>query len=42
MLKTLIGQWKVIACQLNAKWLPESIFKEFRYGFTADSQFTLE
>src|SRR5437016_1197946 len=30
----LNGKWKVVACQLNGAWLPESIFKEFRYILT--------
>lgn len=42
MLKELIGSWKVITCQLNTRWLPDSIFREFRYKFTPDDQFKLD
>lgn len=42
MLKELIGEWKVIGCQLHGKWLPYSIFQEFRYIFNEDDTFTLE
>ena len=28
MIKELVGRWKVIGCQLHAKWLPPSIFSE--------------
>ncbi len=41
MLDGLIGKWKVIGCQLNGTWLPYSIFREFRYSFTADDRFNL-
>ncbi len=42
MLKELVGQWKVIGCQLHGKWLPYSIFQEFRYSFNDNDTFTLE
>ncbi|MDZ4837516.1 MAG: hypothetical protein SGJ27_27335 [Candidatus Melainabacteria bacterium] len=42
MLKELVGEWKVIGCQLHGKWLPYSIFQEFRYSFNDDDTFTLE
>jgi uncharacterized protein (TIGR03067 family) len=32
--KQLLGYWKVIACQLNGKWLPREIFMMFRYEIT--------
>ncbi|RDI48098.1 TIGR03067 domain-containing protein [Aquicella lusitana] len=38
----LKGNWKVIACQLNTKWLADSIFREFRYNITADNRFYIE
>ncbi|MBP7864110.1 hypothetical protein KA183_20660 [bacterium] len=41
MLKELVGKWKVIGCQLNAEWLPYSIFQEFRYSFNADDTYKL-
>ncbi len=42
MLKELVGEWKVIGCQLHGKWLPSSIFQEFRYSFNDDDSFNLE
>jgi uncharacterized protein (TIGR03067 family) len=42
MLKELIGEWKVIGCQLHGKWLPYSIFQEFRYSFKDNDTFELE
>lgn len=42
MLKELIGEWKVIGCQLHGKWLPYSIFQEFRYSFNPNDTFNLE
>ena len=42
MLKELVGKWKVIGCQLNAEWLPYSIFQEFRYNFNADDTYKLD
>jgi len=42
MLKELVGEWKVIGCQLHGKWLPHSIFQEFRYSFREDDTFNLE
>ncbi|QXP84006.1 TIGR03067 domain-containing protein [Methylococcus sp. ANG] len=42
MLHELVGSWKVIGCQLNTKWLPDSIFREFRYKFTPDDHFLLD
>ncbi|MDD2770023.1 MAG: TIGR03067 domain-containing protein [Methylococcus sp.] len=42
MLNELLGSWKVIGCQLNTRWLPDSIFREFRYSFTADDRFLLD
>lgn len=42
MLKELVGEWKVIGCQLHGKWLPYSIFQEFRYSFLEDDTFALE
>lgn len=42
MSPALVGRWKVIACQLHGKWLPEAIFREFRYVITADSRYSLE
>ena len=37
----LNGKWKVVACQLNGTWLPESIFKEFRYILTDDERYSI-
>lgn len=42
MLKELVGSWKVVCCQLHTKWLPECIFREFRYGITADDKYVLD
>ncbi|MBX3076726.1 TIGR03067 domain-containing protein [Candidatus Obscuribacterales bacterium] len=42
MLDGLVGKWKVIGCQLNGRWLPYSIFQEFRYSFLANDTFKLE
>ncbi len=42
MLKELVGEWKVIGCQLHGKWLPYSIFQEFRYSFNENDTFDLE
>ncbi|RDI42590.1 TIGR03067 domain-containing protein [Aquicella lusitana] len=42
MQKELVGKWKVVCCQLKTKWLPDSIFKEFRYSFTPDDKFLLD
>lgn len=42
MIKELVGAWKVIGCQLNTRWLPDPIFKEFRYEFTNDDKFRLD
>lgn len=42
MLKELVGDWKVACCQLNTRWLPDSIFREFRYTFTPDDKFLLD
>ena len=41
MLQGLLGNWKVIGCQLNGTWLPDSIFREFRYGFQENDTFFL-
>lgn len=38
----LVGRWKVVACQLNGRWLPDAIFREFRYVIAADGRFALE
>jgi|GEM_PF-5160666 len=32
----LLGNWKVIACQANAVWLPREIFMLFEYEITPD------
>ena len=42
MLKALLGNWKVIACQLNTRWLPDSIFREFRYQFNENDTFSID
>ncbi|UZR29377.1 hypothetical protein [Methylococcus mesophilus] len=42
MMNELVGSWKVIGCQLNTKWLPDSIFREFRYRFTLEDEFLLD
>jgi uncharacterized protein (TIGR03067 family) len=42
MLDGLAGKWKVIGCQLNGRWLPYSIFQEFRYSFLENDTFKLE
>ncbi|MEW6038974.1 MAG: hypothetical protein AB1648_12075 [Pseudomonadota bacterium] len=42
MLNELVGSWKVIGCQLNTRWLPDSIFREFRYRFTPEDSFLLD
>lgn len=40
--KGLIGNWKVIGCQLNTVWLPYPIFQNFIYKFPNTNSFTLE
>lgn len=42
MIKELLGNWKVIACQLNSIWLPDSIFREFRYKFNDNDTFGID
>jgi uncharacterized protein (TIGR03067 family) len=42
MLSQLVGTWKVIACQLNGIWLPESIFREFRYNFNENGEYLIQ
>ena len=37
----LNGKWKVVACQLNSTWLPDSIFKEFRYILSNDERYSI-
>jgi len=37
----LNGKWKVVACQLNGTWLPESIFREFRYILANDERYSI-
>ena len=41
MSSTLDGRWKVVACQLNGTWLPESIFREFRYILAGDERYSI-
>lgn len=41
MINELLGNWKVIACQLNSAWLPDSIFREFRYRFNDNDTFSI-
>lgn len=41
MLEGLVGNWKVIGCQLHGTWLPYSVFQEFRYRFNLDDTFSL-
>lgn len=38
----LPGTWKVIGCQLNTRWLPDSIFREFRYTITTDNRYSID
>lgn len=40
--QNLVGSWKVIACQLNSQWLPESIFREFRYNITSSLDYKID
>lgn len=42
MLKPLLGNWKVIACQLHTRWLPPSIFKEFVYEFKDNDTYFID
>ena len=42
MLVDLKGSWKVIACQLHGTWLPESIFREFRYTLTDTGEYVIQ
>lgn len=42
MLKELTGHWKVIGCQLHTRWLPYSIFREFRYQFNDDNSYHID
>lgn len=37
----LVGNWKVIGCQLNTVWLPYDIFKHFIYKFPDMKHFGL-
>lgn len=41
MIDGLAGRWKVIGCQLNGVWLPESIFREFVYVLTGDDRYSI-
>lgn len=38
---SLRGDWKVIGCQLNTRWLAPAIFEHFIYRFPDDSHFKL-
>lgn len=42
MIEGLVGDWKVVACQLHGRWLPYSIFKEFIYTVKDDDTFNIE
>jgi uncharacterized protein (TIGR03067 family) len=41
MSNSLDGKWKVVACQLNGMWLPEAIFREFRYLLADDERYSI-
>ncbi|MBY0522724.1 MAG: TIGR03067 domain-containing protein [Gemmataceae bacterium] len=40
--EALAGGWKVVACELENKLLPDSVFKELLYTFAADGKWKLE
>lgn len=40
--KAIAGAWKVAACELEAKLLPESAFKDLTYRLKADGTWSLE
>lgn len=42
MLPELVSNWKVVACQLHGRWLPPSIFAEFRYEFKNDDTYFID
>lgn len=37
----IAGSWRVVACELEEKLLPETVFKDLRYVFAADGQWKL-
>src|SRR5262245_54704631 len=40
--KAIAGSWRVVACELEKKLLPESVFKDLDYRFKADGTWTLK
>jgi uncharacterized protein (TIGR03067 family) len=40
--EAIAGSWRVVACELDNKLLPEAVFKELRYIFQADGTWKLE
>src|SRR5262245_40129884 len=40
--EAIAGSWKVAACELEQKLLPESAFKDLRYTLAADGKWKLE
>lgn len=40
--EAIAGSWRVAACELENKLLPESAFKELRYSMAADGKWKLE
>ncbi len=40
--EALSGNWKVLASQWHGEWLPETIFKEFRYQIKPDGKYSIK
>jgi uncharacterized protein (TIGR03067 family) len=40
--EALSGNWKILASQWHGQWLPETIFKEFRYQIKPEGRYTIK
>jgi uncharacterized protein (TIGR03067 family) len=40
--EAIAGSWRVVACELEQKLLPEGVFRDLRYIFNADGSWRLE
>ena len=40
--EAIAGSWRVVACELESKLLPEPVFKDLRYILAADGKWKLE
>ena len=40
--EALAGGWRVVACELESKLLPDSVFKDLLYSFEKDGKWKLE